>query len=148
MNYFILLLATGFGVGFSPIVPGTIGTLLAIPIYIFFSSIPFPVYEVTIVAFFFLSCWISDKAQSYWGNKDDRRIVIDEIMGFFVTMMWVPRTARLIILGFFFFRFFDIVKPPPIRRLERVKGGFGVVLDDVVAGVYANIVLQLLRLIF
>ncbi len=65
------------------------------------------------------------------------------MMGFLITMLWVPKTALFILIGFFLFRFFDILKPPPIRRLERVKGGFGVVLDDVMAGVYANIILQI-----
>ena len=143
----ILLLATGLGTGYSPIAPGTMGTLLAIPVFLLLSSIPSPVYEWTIIAFFFLACWVSDKAQSYWGKKDDQRIVIDEIMGFFTAMMWVPRTFGFVIIGFFLFRFFDILKPPPVRRLERVRGGYGVVLDDVMAGVYANIVLQIARLI-
>ncbi len=147
MNRLILLLASGFGTGFSPVVPGTMGTLLAIPFCFFLSFIPFPIYELTIVAFFFLSCWISESAQNYWGKKDDRRIVIDEIMGFFVTMMWVPRTTGFFVMAFFLFRFFDIIKPPPLRRLERLNGGFGVVLDDVGAGVYANVVLQVIRLI-
>jgi phosphatidylglycerophosphatase A len=66
-------------------------------------------------------------------------------MGYLITMLWLPKTSLFIILGFFLFRFFDIAKPPPIRLLERVKGGYGVVLDDVLAGVYANIVLQIVR---
>jgi phosphatidylglycerophosphatase A len=147
MNRFIILLASGFGAGYSPVAPGTIGTLVAIPIYLIFSRIPFPIYELTLLTFFFLSSWISDKAQNYWGRKDHPRIVIDEILGFLVTMLWVPKTALLIILGFFLFRFFDIVKPPPARHAEKVGGGYGVVLDDVLAGVYANIVLQLINLL-
>jgi len=143
----ILLFATGLGVGCSPVVPGTMGTLLAIPIFLLVSSIPSPVYEWTIIAFFFLACWVSDKAQSHWGKKDDQRIVIDEIMGFFATMMWLPKTALFITLGFVLFRIFDILKPPPVRRLEQMRGGYGVVLDDVMAGIYANIVLQLIRII-
>ena len=123
------------------------GTLVAIPLYLILSSIPSPVYEWTVIAFFFLASWVSDKAQSHWGKKDDQRIVIDEIMGFFTAMMWVPRTALFITLGFVLFRFFDIAKPPPVRHLERVRGGYGVVLDDVMAGVYANIVLHIVRLI-
>lgn len=147
MNYFIIVLASGFGAGYSPIAPGTFGTLVAIPIYLVLSRIPFPIYELTLLTFFFLSSWISDRAQNYWGRKDHPRIVIDEILGFLVTMLWVPKTPLLIILGFFLFRFFDIVKPPPLRLAEKVKGGYGVVLDDVLAGVYANIVLQLVNLI-
>ena len=143
MNFFILLSATGLGAGFSPIVPGTMGTLLAIPFYYFVSSIPSPLYELTLVAFFFFSSWISNQAERYWGKKDDRRIVIDEIMGFLVTMLWIPRSPLFIVAGFLLFRFFDILKPFPIRRLERVRSGFGVVLDDVLAGIYSNIALHL-----
>jgi phosphatidylglycerophosphatase A len=147
MKHFILLLATGFGVGYSPIAPGTLGTLISIPIYYSFSEIPSPIYEITLSAFFFLSVWISANAEIYYGKKDDQRIVIDEIMGFLITMLWIPRTVYFIIIGFFLFRFFDILKPFPIRRLEkRLKGGFGVVLDDVVAGVYATIILRLVLL--
>jgi phosphatidylglycerophosphatase A len=145
MKRFILFLATGFGVGYSPIAPGTLGTLVAIPIYYFLSEIPSPLYEITLVGFFFLSVWIAENAGRFFGKKDDQRIVIDEIIGFLITMLWVPKTIPFIIIGFFLFRFFDILKPFPIRRMERkLKGGYGVVLDDVLAGVYANIILQVI----
>jgi phosphatidylglycerophosphatase A len=147
MNRFFLIIATGFGVGYSPVAPGTLGTLVAIPIYYFLSEIPSPLYEITLIGFFFLSVWISENAEIFFGKKDDRRIVIDEIVGFLVTMLWVPKTLPFIIMGFFLFRFFDILKPFPIRRMERkLKGGFGVVLDDVMAGIYANIILHLIYL--
>jgi phosphatidylglycerophosphatase A len=149
MNYFIVMLATGFGVGYSPIAPGTTGTLLSIPIYLFLSQIPSPLYELTLLTFFFLASWISEQAQKYWATKDDQRIVIDEMMGFLITMLWIPRTIFFISMGFILFRFFDILKPFPIRRLEkRWKGGFGVVLDDVAAGVYVNIILQIISYYF
>jgi phosphatidylglycerophosphatase A len=144
MTRFILILATGFGAGYSPIAPGTVGTLITIPIYYFLSKIPFPLYELTLVTLFFLSSWISGQAQTYWARQDDPRIVIDEMIGFLITMLWVPKTALFVILGFFLFRFFDILKPPPIRLIERAKRGWGVVLDDFVAGIYANIILHLL----
>ena len=143
LKRFILLLAAGFGAGYAPIAPGTAGTLVAIPLFLILSLISSPLYELTILAFFFLASWISGEAQRCWGRKDHPRIVIDEIMGYLVTMLWLPRTLLFIILGFFLFRFFDIVKPPPIRLLEKVRGGYGVVLDDVLAGLYANIVLQI-----
>jgi len=149
MNRFFLLLATGFGVGYSPVAPGTLGTLVAIPIYYFLSDIPSPLYEITLIGFFFLSVWISEKAEIFFVKKDDQRIVIDEIVGFLITMLWIPKTTRFIIIGFILFRFFDILKPFPIRRLEKgLKGGYGVVLDDVVAGVYANIILQIISYYF
>jgi phosphatidylglycerophosphatase A len=144
---FIAVLATGFGAGYAPLAPGTAGTLVAIPIFLFLSLIPFPLYELTILTFFFFASWISGEAQRNWGRKDDPRIVIDEILGYLIAMLWLPKTTRFIIFGFFLFRFFDIIKPPPIRLLEKVKGGYGVVLDDVLAGVYANIVLQIFCLI-
>jgi len=145
MNHFILLFATGFGVGYSPIAPGTLGTLIAIPLYYFLSEIPSPLYEITLVGFFFLSVWISENAEIFFGKKDDQRIVIDEMMGFLITMLWVPKTTRFILIGFFLFRLFDILKPFPIRHLEKkFKGGFGVVLDDVMAGIYGNIILQII----
>ena len=149
MNRFFLLLATGFGVGYSPIAPGTLGTLVAIPIYYFLSEIPSALYEITLIGFFFLSVWISEKAEIFFVKKDDQRIVIDEIIGFLITMLWVPKTTRFIIIGFILFRFFDILKPFPIRRLEKgLKGGYGVVLDDVAAAVYANIILHLIGRIY
>jgi phosphatidylglycerophosphatase A len=145
MKQFILFWGTGFGVGYSPIAPGTLGTLIAIPVYYFLSEIPSPLYEITLVGFFFLSVWISENAEIFFRKKDDPRIVIDEMMGFLITMLWIPRTIFFISMGFILFRFFDILKPFPIRRLEkRWKGGFGVVLDDVVAGVYSNIILQII----
>jgi len=147
MRRFILFLATGFGVGYSRIAPGTLGTLVAIPIYYFLSEIPSPLYEITLVGFFFLSVWVSENAERFFGKKDDQRIVIDEIIGFLITMLWIPKTMPFVIIGFFLFRFFDILKPFPIRRLEKgLKGGYGVVLDDVLAGVYANIILHLVYL--
>lgn len=147
MSLLILILASGFGAGFSPFAPGTAGTLFAIPVALAFSLLSSPLHELTLVTFCFLSFWIADKAQSHWGRRDDPRIVIDEIVGFLLTMLWLPTTAGWIIAGFFLFRFFDILKPPPIRRLEKIRGGFGVVLDDVLAGIYGNIVLQLIRIV-
>jgi phosphatidylglycerophosphatase A len=148
LNKFFLFLATGFGVGYSPVAPGTLGSLVAILIYTFLSEIPAPLYEITLIGFFFLSVWISENAERLFGKKDDQKIVIDEIIGFLITMLWVPKTLLFVIIGFFLFRFFDILKPFPIRHLEKgFKGGFGVVLDDVAAGVYANVVLQLIYLV-
>jgi phosphatidylglycerophosphatase A len=149
LNHFFLLFSTGFGVGYSPVAPGTLGTLLAIPVYYFLSNISSPIYEITLIGFFFLSVWISENAEIFFGKKDDQRIVIDEMIGFLITMLWVPKTILFVTIGFFLFRLFDILKPFPIRRLERgLKGGFGVVLDDVIAGVYANIILHLVGRIY
>jgi phosphatidylglycerophosphatase A len=147
MKHFILMFATGFGAGYSPIAPGTLGTLVAIPIYYFLSEIPFPLYEITLTGFFFLAVWVSEKTEAVLGKKDDPRIVIDEMMGFLVAMLWVPKTPLFILVGFILFRFFDILKPFPIRRFEKVRGGFGVVLDDVMAGIFANVILRFIMIL-
>jgi phosphatidylglycerophosphatase A len=144
MKRFVLLLAAGFGAGYVPMAPGTAGTVVAIPIFLLLSSIPFPLYELTILTFFFFASWISGEAERCWQRKDDPKIVIDEIIGYLITMLWLPKTILFIILGFLLFRFFDILKPPPIRVLEKARGGYGIVLDDVLAGVYSNIVLQII----
>ncbi len=112
MNRLILVLATGFGVGYSPVLPGTLGTLLATAIYLFLSEILSPIYELTLVSFFFLSVWISERAEQFFGKKDDQRIVIDEIVGFFVTMLYLEKTLIILVMGFLLFRFFDILKTP------------------------------------
>jgi len=148
MNHFITILATGLGAGYSPVSPGTLGTLIAIPIYYFISDIPFPLYEITLIGFFFLAVWVAEKAESVSRKKDDQKIVIDEMMGFLITMLWIPKTPLFIVAGFILFRMFDIFKPFPIRRFEKVKGGFGVVLDDVGAGIYSNIILQIISSFF
>jgi len=111
MNYLILFFATGFGAGFSPVVPGTMGTLIAIPIYYFISSISFPLYELTLVAFFFFSSWVAGQAEQCWGKKDDRRIVIDEIMGFLVTMLWLQKPLSLSFPASFSFGFLIFLNP-------------------------------------
>lgn len=144
MTRLLLLLAAGFGTGFSPWAPGTAGTLAAIPVYLLFVRIPFPLHELTVAAFLFLAVAVAGRAQAHWGNKDDQRIVIDEMAGYLVAMLWLAPTAASVALGFFLFRLFDIVKPWPIRRLERLPGGAGVVLDDILAGVYANLLHRLI----
>jgi phosphatidylglycerophosphatase A len=138
MNLFIRLLATWGGSGYSPFASGTVGTLAAIPFYIWLARLPLPLYLLTLTAFFFLACWVSGKAEILFGEKDSGKIVIDEVVGYLVTMTALPFDWRYIVAGFFLFRFFDIVKPPPANWFDRqLKNGYGVVLDDVAAGVYA-----------
>jgi phosphatidylglycerophosphatase A len=136
-------LSTGFYSGFSPIAPGTAGTIVAVPLFLALSRLPVLSYVITVVAFFFFSCWLSGAAESIYQEKDSKRIVIDEIFGFLVAMSFMPPAPLYVVLGFFLFRFFDIVKPFPMRRLERLRGGYGVVADDLVAGVYSSLVLHI-----
>lgn len=145
MNCFIKLLATWGGSGYSPVASGTVGTLAAIPFYLWLARLPLPLYLLTLSAFFFLACWVSGKAEILFQEKDSGKIVIDEVVGYLVTMTAIPFDWRFIVAGFFLFRLFDIVKPPPAGWFDRkVKNGYGVVLDDVAAGVYAWLCLFLL----
>jgi phosphatidylglycerophosphatase A len=143
VNVVIKLLATWFGSGYAPVASGTFGTLAAIPFYLWLVRLPLPLYLLTLVAFFFLACWVSGRAEILFGEKDSGKIVIDEVVGYLVTMTALPLDWRYATAGFFLFRFFDILKPPPARWFDReVKNGYGVVLDDVVAGIYAWLCLQ------
>ena len=142
----VIFLATGCYVGYSPVVPGTTGTLAAIPIYFLLSHLSPLYYLAILLGSIYVAIWASDRAEVILQSRDCRHIVIDEMVGFLVTMFIVPPTWRNILLGFFIFRALDIIKPFPIRALEeRVRGGYGVVLDDIIAGIYGNLIIHVLR---
>ncbi len=143
-NRLIKFLATGFGSGFVPFAPGTAGTIVGIPIYLAFSRLSWSVYFVFVVAFTCLACYVSNKAEKIFGEKDTSYIVIDEMVGFQWTMFLVAPTVVHVFIGFILFRLFDIFKIFPAGYFHRMlPGGYGVVIDDVVAGMYANIVFLL-----
>ena len=145
MKRVVILLATGCLVGYSPLVPGTTGTLVAIPIYFLLSRLSSLYYFGVLLGAIYVGIWASDRAEVLFQSRDCKYIVIDEMVGFLVAMFLVPPTVRNILLGFVLFRAFDIIKPFPIRTLEeRVRGGYGVVLDDIIAGIYTNLVIQVL----
>ncbi|GFO53168.1 phosphatidylglycerophosphatase A [Geomonas sp. Red276] len=145
MKSFIVLAATWFGTGFSPFASGTVGTVGAIPFYLALSFLPLPLYLLTTAAFTLLACWISGRAGVIFGEHDSGKIVIDEVAGYLVTMIAVPPTWQGVVAGFFFFRLFDVTKPQPARWFDRsLKNGYGVVMDDIAAGVYACLATHLL----
>jgi len=144
----IVFLATGAYSGYFPFMPGTVGTVVGILFFIMFSLFSLPLYLLTTVAFIALAVWVSERAERIFAKKDASEIVIDEIAGFLVTMAVVPAGWKYVAAGFVLFRVFDIWKPYPANRInERMSGGAGVVLDDIVAGLYANLVLQVTRFI-
>ncbi|HEY6838399.1 MAG TPA: phosphatidylglycerophosphatase A [Geobacteraceae bacterium] len=149
MRRFIIVTATWGGSGFSPVASGTVGTLAAIPLYLVYAHLPLFLYVATLVPFFFFASWVAGRAEVIFGEQDSGKIVIDEVMGYLVTMTGIPLSWQGVVAGFFLFRFFDIVKIEPARFCDRhLKNGYGVVLDDVVAGVYAAIVLHLVARFF
>jgi phosphatidylglycerophosphatase A len=135
--------ATAGGVGYSPLAPGTCGTAVAVPLAYWTAGLPLWSYLVFTAAITLVGIWSAAAADSCWGTHDCGRIVIDEVAGYLVTMSLVDRSDwTLLIIGFVVFRAFDIVKPFPVRWLDRnLPGGAGVVLDDVAAGVYGCAVL-------
>jgi len=138
MRRFMILFATWGGTGFSPLASGTVGTLGAIPLYLALARLSLPLYFLTTVAFILFACWVSGHAEVVFGEKDSGKIVIDEVAGYLVTMIALPVTWQAVVAGFFLFRLFDIVKPQPARWFDRsLKNGYGVVLDDITAGLYA-----------
>jgi len=125
-----------------PFVPGTAGTVVAVPLYLIFSPLPWPLYLLTVAAFTALAVYVSQEAEKIFNEKDAQRIVIDEIAGFQWAMFLVAPTLVHVILGFLLFRFFDIVKVFPAAYCQRrLPGGWGVVGDDLIAGIYSNMAL-------
>ena len=140
------LIASGFGSGLSPWAPGTVGSLAAMPLWLLLSHWPLWLYGLFLVLAFALGVWAADKTGQAVGETDHGGIVWDEFVGLWITLAVVPRHWPWILAGFVAFRFFDILKPPPVRQLERrIPGGLGVMLDDVAAGLYAAAVLLLAR---
>ncbi|MEM7401673.1 MAG: phosphatidylglycerophosphatase A [Pseudomonadota bacterium] len=130
------LFSFGFGAGLSPIAPGTVGTLVAIPIFLLLSTQLAYIYLIFVTILFLMGCWSSRYTAKSLNVHDHPGIVIDEIVGYLITMVFVPVTWYWILLGFIFFRIFDIWKPWPISIADqRVKGGFGIMFDDVLAGI-------------
>ena len=140
---FFVFLGTGFYSGYCPVAPGTAVTVVGIGFFWCFSQFPHLLYLITVLAFIFLSAWIAEGAEKIFQKKDSPLIVVDEIAGFLVTMALIPWSWFYVGAGFFLFRFFDILKPFPIRFIDKkLPGGWGIVLDDIAAGIYANIILQ------
>ncbi len=136
------IIATSFGAGFSPLGPGTMGTLTAIPLAWAVSKGGPWLFLVATLIISAVGTVAADVFQKAHGTDDDQRIVVDEVAGYFVTLLLVPHTGLHFLLAFVLFRFFDIWKPWPVRLIDRtVDGGWGVMADDLAAGGYAAICL-------
>jgi len=147
------IIATFFGAGYIPFAPGTFGAFFGCIFlwlcdqFKFISFYKNPLVLVAMILFATtLGIFVSNKLEKEWG-KDASKIVIDEAVGLWVTMLFVPFNWLNILLAFGLFRFFDIAKPFGVRKLENLKGGLGVMADDILAGIYANIILQIILFI-
>jgi len=146
----ILFIATGAGSGYSPIAPGTAGSAVGIAIWwagVWGLGAGFATQAIAVGVITAVGIWAAGEAERIWGTHDDGRITIDEVAGQGVALLLLPtESAGFLVVGvvsFFLFRLFDIVKPAPARSFEALPGGLGVVADDLMAGVYANLVGQL-----
>lgn len=137
MNAIAKLIATVGGAGYAPVAPGTCGTLVAVPIAWSLSGVPWWGFATIVVAVTLVGVWAAQVADRAWGSHDSGRVVVDEVAGYLATVAFVDRADLTVLaVGFVLFRALDIVKPPPIRWIdEQVPGGWGVILDDVAAGV-------------
>ncbi|MFA6056319.1 MAG: phosphatidylglycerophosphatase A [Thermodesulfovibrionales bacterium] len=147
MNKILKNIATLGFVGYLPVAPGTWGSLLS-AVFVAFLNPSSAVQAILIVIGFVIGTISSTVAERVIGQTDSGHIVIDEFIGFLVSVVYLPQTYGYFIAAFFLFRFFDILKPFPIRQAERaLKGGFGIMTDDVLAGIYTNAILQIWKLI-
>lgn len=140
-----VLLAAWGPCGYAPVAPGTVGTLGAIPLYLALSRLPGWGYVLATAALTAVAVAAAARAGVYWRVTDASPIVIDEVVGYLVTLMLVPFSWRAVAAGFVLFRLFDVLKPWPASAFDRVKSGFGVVMDDVAAGVWGWLALAALR---
>ena len=140
----VLFLAFGFGSGLAKKAPGTCGTVAAIPVYLLLVLTGLPIYSLLTIIITVVGIWICGQAADKLGEHDFGGIVWDEVAGYLITMWLVPFTWQTVLVGFVLFRLFDIVKPWPIKWLDQhVQGGLGIMIDDVLAGVFAGGVLLL-----
>lgn len=141
----IYFIAFGFGSGLMPFAPGTWGTLAAIPLYLLIAGQSLGLYLTVTVLAFVLGVWVSEKVSRDLGVHDYSGIVWDEVVGYLLTMIMAPQGIGWVVTGFILFRIFDIWKPQPIRFIDKhVRGGLGIMLDDVLAAIPAWGILQLL----
>jgi phosphatidylglycerophosphatase A len=143
MNQLALLVASFGYVGFFPIAPGTAGSLAALALFAVVRWVGVPAFEVgVILTILVLGIWSANGAERALGRKDPGQVVIDEVLGMLITLALLPVSLTGVFVGFLLFRVFDVVKPYPTGRLEHLPGGYGIMLDDAMAGVYSYLVLR------
>lgn len=140
-------IATLFGLGYVPFAPGTVGTLVTLPVCLFLHKYMLA-YILTFIVLFVLGVFSSDAVEKNSGHKDPTHVIIDEAACLFVVFFMVPLSWPIVLVGFAAFRLIDIFKIPPMNFAENIRGGWGIMLDDLIAGLYANLILQALVLIF
>jgi phosphatidylglycerophosphatase A len=145
-NAVILFIAQGAYSGRFPVAPGTAGTVVGVLLFVGMSRLSLASYSALCVLMLLMGTWTAGRAEVLLGTRDSPSIVVDEIVGYLAAMLLVPHTWDFAAAGFVLFRVFDILKPWPLKRLQDLPGGPGVMLDDIGAAIYTNIVLQIAAL--
>lgn len=143
--FLVKVIATGFGLGYSPIIPGTIGSLLGLPIL--FLQLSKPMWIGISICLFLIGVAVSTQAEKLFSKKDSRQIIIDEIVGCIVFLLLVPHIKWCIIVGFILYRILDIIKPFPACISQCLPGGWGVMMDDLIVAVYTGAIISLINLL-
>ncbi len=145
MTRLAVLIATVGYCGYFPVAPGTVGSAAGLVVYLLVWWTGSPVVEVALIAGLFAAgVWAGTIAERYFGGIDPGPIVMDEVVGMLITLAFIPVGVSGALAGFVLFRIYDVIKPYPAGRFERLHGGLGVMADDAMAGVYANLTLRLL----
>lgn len=139
-----LSVATCLGLGYLPICPGTFASSAALGAYVLLGHITILAQLTVISLIFFIGVWSAGVTEHILGIKDPHQVVIDEVAGYMMTTILLPFTFTRAFLGLFLFRLFDILKPFPIKKFERIQGGWGIMADDIIAGLYSMVILRLL----
>ena len=138
-----LALATAAGIGYTPVAPGTAGSLPGLLLYWGLVRLwGYPAALIAVPVLLLLGIWCATAAERHFGRNDPGPVVIDEVLGQLVTLLFLPPTLMHLALGFFVFRVLDVFKPYPANRLEKLPGGSGIMLDDLAAGIYGNLLLH------
>lgn len=140
-NFLIKAVTTFFGAGHLPLVPGTFGSIAGVAVYFLVKDNP-ALFAGAICLFLSLGFWLSGYTEKIYGRKDPQFVVIDEVAGMLLSLLFVPYSPWAVIIGFALFRILDTLKPYPAGALQRLHGSAGIMVDDIIAGIYANLILQ------
>jgi phosphatidylglycerophosphatase A len=140
--FYVKFLATGFYTGYSPIIPGTTGTLAGLAVYLIPSFEQTPVISLAIVVGFLFGAYAGTKIEKSVGH-DPSMVVIDEMVGMWISLFLLPKTLPVVIGAFILFRILDTIKPQPARVFQKKGGGFAIMMDDVVSAIYTNLIVRL-----
>jgi phosphatidylglycerophosphatase A len=147
INSFEKFIGSGFYTGYSPFISGTVGSLAALIIYLIPGFEQLFVIIPSIVIFMVYGIYVGTKFEAEYG-KDPAQCTIDEVVGMWISLVGLPKTFAIVAIAFILWRILDIIKPPPARNLERLKGGLGIMIDDVISGIYTLIIMLLVVYLF